>query len=299
MNQRKAWLLLILCNLFWSGNYVFGKYVVGEMSPLLLTYLRWVPATALLLVIAQKMEKPDWKKAAKSWQLLTGMAMSGIIAYNMILYTALTYTSSTNAAVVSALNPALLVLVSAVLLREKLTRIQSLGIFVSFTGVLVIITGGSLAQLIAMQINQGDVMMLGAITVWTIYSIIGKRLAQVPPITATALSALIAIVILTPFAAPQFLTLHQLPPMAILGIIYIFLFPSVGSFIFWNVALREINAGKAGIFLNLIPVFTAGINLMLGVPVTLVQITGGLLVFIGVYTTTGLLEKRLSRLSET
>ncbi|SMP61528.1 DMT family transporter [Anoxynatronum buryatiense] len=298
MNQRKAWLLLIFCNLFWSGNYVFGKYVVGEMSPLLLTYVRWVPATALLLVIAQKMEKPDWKMAVKSWRVLAGMAVSGIIAYNMILYTALTYTSSTNAAVVSALNPALLVIVSAVLLREKLTRIQSLGIFVSFTGVLVIITGGSLAQLIAMQINRGDVMMLGAITVWTIYSIIGKRLAQVPPITATALSALMAIVILTPFAAPQFSTLYQLPPMAILGIVYIFLFPSVGSFIFWNVALREINAGKAGIFLNLIPVFTAGINLMLGVPVTLVQLTGGLLVFIGVYTTTGLLEKRLSRLRE-
>ena len=262
------------------------------MSPLLLTYLRWVPATLLLMIIAQKMEKPSWKTAVKSWRVLLGMAVTGIIAYNMILYTALTYTSSTNAAVVSALNPALLVVVSAVLLREKLTRIQSVGIFVSFIGVMVIITGGSLAHLINLQINQGDVMMLGAITVWTIYSIVGKRLAQVPPITATALSALMAVGLLTPFALPQLVALHQLPPMAILGIVYIFLFPSVGSFIFWNVALREIDAGKAGIFLNLIPVFTAGINLLLGVPVTLVQITGGLLVFLGVYTTTGMLEKK-------
>jgi drug/metabolite transporter (DMT)-like permease len=292
MNQRKAWLLLILCNLFWAGNYVFGQFVVGEITPLVLTLLRWLFATALLMVIAHHMEKPDWFTVAKSWPILTAMGLTGIVAYNLVLYTALTYTSSTNAAVVSALNPALLVVVSSLMLREKLSVIQNIGIGVSFSGVLVIITGGKLASIFHMQFNQGDLLMLAAITVWTIYSILGKRLTQVPPITATAASALIATLLLAPFAFIQGVSLSEISPMALVGILYIILFPSVGSFIFWNVAVREIGAGKAGIFLNLIPVFTALISLVLGESVTIIQLTGGLLVFAGVYMTTGLLERK-------
>ncbi|MNW04182.1 EamA-like transporter family protein [compost metagenome] len=69
------------------------------------------------------------------------------------------------------------------------------------------------------------------------------------------------------------------------GILYIGLFPSVGSFIFWNASIREIGASRAGIYLNLITVFTAILSLLLGNPVTLVQVIGGLLVFAGVYLT--------------
>lgn len=294
MNQRKAWLFLILCTLFWSGNYVFGRFVVGEMTPLMLTFLRWFFATALLMGIAQYVEKPDWRLVFKSWPTLTAMALTGIIAYNMALYTALIYTSSTNAAVVSALNPALLVVLSSYLLREKLSGFQSAGLAVSFSGVLVIITGGQLSRVLQLQFNQGDLLMLVAITVWTLYSILGKKLAKVPPITVTAASALIATILLAPFAVSQGMALGEISPMALLGIAYIVLFPSVASFIFWNVAVREIGAGKAGIFMNLIPVFTALISLALGEAVTAVQITGGFLVFAGVYMTTGLLEKKLN-----
>jgi drug/metabolite transporter (DMT)-like permease len=293
MNQRKAWIMLILCNLFWAGNYVFGQFVVGEMSPLMLTFIRWFFATMILLVIAVRFEKPEWRKVLKAWPVLMAMGFSGIIIYNLALYTALMHTSSTNAAVVSAMNPALLVVLSAFLLREKLSRLQSVGIIVSFTGVLIIITGGSLAHLLMLQLNRGDLLMLIAIAVWTIYSILSKRLSQIPPITATAVSALIATILLGPFALAQGFTPGELSGMAVTGIIYIILFPSVGSFIFWNLSVREIGAGKAGVFLNLIPVFTALISLALGEPVTWVQLTGGLFVFAGVYMTTGLFEKRI------
>lgn len=293
MNQRKAWILLTLCTFFWAGNYVFGQFVLGELTPLVLTFLRWFFATILLLIIAWHMEKPNWREVIKSWPMLLVMAVSGIVAYNMILYTALTYTSSVNASVVSALNPVLLVVFSALLLREKLSMIQATGILVSFSGVLVIITEGHISRLMQLQVNPGDLLMLAAITVWTVYSIVAKRLTKVPPITATALSALMATLILAPFALYQGISFDHVSGLALVGVLYIVLFPSVGSFIFWNLGVREIGAGKAGIFLNLIPVFTALISLMLGKAVTLVQITGGLLVFLGVYATTGMLENRL------
>jgi drug/metabolite transporter (DMT)-like permease len=170
---------------------------------------------------------------------------------------------------------------------------------VSLTGVFVVLTGGSFARLAAFDFNRGDLLMLVAITVWTLYSILGKRLKKVPPITATAVSALISTVILLPYAARQGFGLSSLSPLATLGIAYIVLFPSVGSFIFWNVSVREVGAAQASVFLNLIPVFTSLISFALGDQITLIQISGGALVFLGVYLTTGMMEKMLARWRKT
>jgi drug/metabolite transporter (DMT)-like permease len=299
LKKYRIWIFLILCNLFWAGNYVFGKFVINEMTPLQLTFIRWLLASGILLVIAHFYEKPDWKSVWKSWPILAILGFNGIIAYNLALYSALNYTSPTNASLVSALNPALMVGVSALFLKEKLKGLQRLGIVVSLTGVFVVLTGGSFARLAAFDFNRGDLLMLVAITVWTLYSILGKRLKKVPPITATAVSALISTVILLPFAARQGFGLSSLSPLATLGIAYIVLFPSVGSFIFWNVSVREVGAAQASVFLNLIPVFTSLISFALGDQITLVQISGGALVFLGVYLTTGMLEKMLARWRKT
>jgi drug/metabolite transporter (DMT)-like permease len=297
MSKYKVWFLLVLCNLFWAGNYVFGKYVVAEMTPLVITFSRWIMASVLLLGIAYYFEKPDWKTVFKAWPMLTVMGVLGMIIYNMVLYSALNYTSSTNAALVNSLNPGMLVIFSAFILKEKISKIQGLGIIVSLTGVFVILTGGNLGKVFQQQYNRGDLLMLAAITVWTIYSIIGKRLTNVPPITATAVSAFIAAILMAPFAIAQGISIGQLSALAVTGILYITIFPSVGSFVFWNISVREIGAGKAGIFINLIPVFTALISGMLGNKVTAVQIFGGILVFIGVYMTTGMLEKIFKKTS--
>ncbi len=293
--KNKAWLLLTLCNLFWAGNYILGKYVVAEMTPLWITFSRWLAASLLLLGIAHFYEKPDWRGVGAAWPTLTGMGLLGIVGYNTVLYSALNYTSATNAALVSALNPGVMVVFSAFLLREKISRIQVLGIAVSFTGVLVVLTGGVLHQLLQLDFNRGDLLMLVAILMWTLYSIIGKRLTAVPPVTATAASALIATLIMAPFAAAQGIDAGSISPFTMVGILYIILFPSICSFIFWNISVREVGAGKAGIFLNLIPVFTAAISWMMGERITAAQVIGGLLVFLGVYLTSGLLDRRMAR----
>lgn len=288
MNKYKVWILLVLCNLFWAGNYVFGKYVVGEMTSLWITFSRWLLASFILIAAAAVLEKPDWRKALKEWQILTAMAVVGVIAYTIILYEALNYTSSTNAALVSALNPAVMAVFAALFLKEKISKVQGVGIGVSLVGVFVILTKGNLGQIFQMQYNIGDLMMLAAIVVWTIYSIIGKRLKGVPTITATALSSAIASLLMAPFALYEGIDIGALSPIAWTGIIYITIFPSVCSFIFWNIGVRELGANKTAIFLNLIPVFTAIISWTLGNEITSAQIIGGLLVFAGVYVTTGL-----------
>ncbi|MFZ5967793.1 MAG: DMT family transporter [Bacillota bacterium] len=294
MSKYRVWLLLILCNLFWAGNYVFGKYVVAEMTPLWITFSRWLLACFLLFPIALFFEKPKWGEIKMAWPSLIVMGILGIICYNLLLYSALDYTSSTNAALVSALNPGVMVLFSVIFLRERISRIQAVGIVISLIGVFVVLTQGNLGQILKMEYNTGDLLMLAAIVVWTLYSIVGKRLTTIPPITATAVSAFFAVLMMAPFAMYEGIDIGEISSLAMIGILYITVFPSVCSFVFWNISVRQIGASQAGIFLNLIPVFTAMISWMLGQQITGAQIYGGIFVFIGVYATTGMLERKLA-----
>lgn len=294
MKNWQIWMLLVLCNLFWAGNYVFGKYVITEITPLWITFSRWVLALFFLFPIAYYFEKLEWKTIKQDWLLLTCMGGLGIIGYNLLLYSALAYTTATNAALVSALNPGIIVIVSVFLTGERISKLQSAGFLFSLAGVLIILTNGKVAHLLQANYNQGDLLMLAAVFVWTAYSLISKKL-QTPPITATAVSSAIAVIIMMPFAISQGINFAAIKPLALGGIIYIILFPSVCSFVFWNLSVKAIGASKCGVFLNLVPVFTAIISVMLGENITLAQLFGGLAVFLGVYLTTGSLDKWFAR----
>jgi len=293
MSKYGIWFLLVICNLFWAGNYVFGKYVIREMSPLWITFSRWTLAMFFLFPIAHYIEKPVWHRVRKEWLLLLCMGIFGIIGYNLVLYSALEFTTATNAALVSALNPGVIVIFSMILYSEKLSLIQALGFLISLAGALVVLTNGEFERVLQVQFNVGDLLMIGAVVMWTFYSLLGRRLST-PPITATAISTGFSVLLMAPFAFAQGIDTARLDSLAITGILYMVLFPSLGSFVIWNLSVQKVGASKAGIFLNLIPVFTALISGILGEKVTGAQSLGGFLVFCGVYLTTGMLEQTLN-----
>jgi drug/metabolite transporter (DMT)-like permease len=249
--------------------------------------------------IAYWIERPDWKKVWKEWKILLLMAILGIIGYNFLLYEALRFTSPMNAALVNSMNPALIFLFSSYFLKERISLRSGIGLFVSLVGVLLVLTKGQLWQIFSIDYNLVDLLMLLAILVWIIYSMIGRKMKGIPPISATAVSAVLRLFILLPFLLASDIH-YPLSKQATIGILYMGIFPSVGSFIFWNVAILQIDASRAGIYLNLIAVFTAILSLLLGTAVTFVQILGGLFVFIGVYLTsqTGKKKPIISPLQE-
>lgn len=293
MSKYGIWFLLVMCNLFWAGNYVFGKYVIVEVTPLWITFSRWILALFFLIPIAHYIEKPVWSKAKKDWFLLLCMGVLGVIGFNIFLYSALGYTTPTNAALVSALNPGVIVICSIILYKERISILQTLGLIISFAGALVVLTNGDIERLLQLQFNRGDLLMVGAIIIWTLYTLIARRIST-PPITATAISTAIAVLLMAPFAGSQGIDIGEIGSLAITGILYMVIFPSVGSFVFWNMAVQKIGVSKAGVFLNLIPVFTAIISWLLGERITEAQGIGGLLVFGGVYLATGMFEQRLN-----
>jgi drug/metabolite transporter (DMT)-like permease len=291
MRTQTAWFCLLLTNLFWAGNYVFGSFLSTEVSPLQITLSRWLIAVCLLFPVAHWAERPDWQSMASKWPTLMGLGVLGVIGYNIPLYAALHYTSATNAALVNSLNPALIVVGSALLLRERFSPIQTLGLALSLFGVLIVLTGGDLSQLLHTRFNRGDLLMLVAIIAWTVYTILAKKLTGIPPISATAVSSLFGTLLLLPFL--PFAEWQPMTGLAWSGILYMAVFPSVGSYVLWNVAVRRLGASQSGITLHLIPVCTALFALAVGEPVTFAQIAGGFLVCAGVSLTTGLADRWL------
>ncbi|SFT37627.1 DMT family transporter [Arthrobacter sp. ov118] len=279
----KAPIFLVLATLFWSGNFVVGQAAVASMTPLELTFWRWTLAAVPLLLLAHFFEKPDWRAVLRRWPALLLLSVLGMSAYTLLLYGALGYTSAMNASLITAANPALIVVMAIVLLGEKTTRLGWLGIGLGLLGVLLVLTRGELHRVFSLSINTGELMMIGAIVIWGLYTIIGRRL-DVPATAATALQVVIATVTLAPFA----LAMHvQFPDTPAEGwsLAYIALFPSLGAFLFWNLALKTTPSGTAGNYLNLMVVFTAIITVALGTPLTLAQMAGGLMVIGGVLLT--------------
>jgi drug/metabolite transporter (DMT)-like permease len=276
----KAVVALVLATLMWAGNYVVGQVAVQTMSPVSLTWLRWVLAAVPLLLLAQVLERPDWRAVARVWRRLLVLSVLGVGGYTLLLYAALQFTSALSASLINAANPAVMVLLAALILRERMGWRGIVGLLLGLVGVLVIVTNGAVASIFSLKPNPGDLLMVGAIVVWSLYTIFGKGLA-LPPITATAAQAVIAAVLLTPVAL---LTGASWPRDAptLWALLFIAVFPSIGSYALWNTALTKVRPGQAGLYLNLITVFTVLISVILGATLTLPQVLGGLLVFAGV-----------------
>jgi drug/metabolite transporter (DMT)-like permease len=277
------YLFLALANLFWAGNYVFGEMVTREISPISLTFFRWAFAVLPLLALAWLIERPNWREAWREWKLHLLQSVLGLTGYTLLLYAALGLTGAVNAAVISAINPATIALAAAIFLHERLNRVQVLGIVVAFIGVTVVLTGGDVVQLVEQGFGVGDLLVIGSVLAWTVYSLISRRLVT-PPITATSVQAVFAVVTMLPLIAFTGVSLPSSPGGA-LGLAYIVVFPSMAGYALWNIGASKVGPSRAGIFLNLLPVFTVVIALAFGATLELPAVIGGAIVIAGVYLT--------------
>lgn len=276
---------LVGATLFWAGNYVVGAAAVTTLNPVALVLLRWLVALVPLVVLAHVLERPDWGAALRSWPRLLAPAAVGLVGYNLLLYAALEHISPVNASLVNALNPALISLAAIVVLQERLSAPAWAGTGLALAGVLVVLSRGDLTGLLHQRLGTGELLMVGAICAWTGYTLLGRTSTAVPPVTGTALQAALAVLLLAPLAAATGQFTWPTTSRAGLALIYIGVFPSVLSYLLWNRALRQIPPGRAGVFLNLITVFTVAIAFLRGQPPTPAQAIGGLLVLAGVVLT--------------
>jgi drug/metabolite transporter (DMT)-like permease len=294
---------LLGATLFWAGNYVVGAAAVATIDPMSLVLLRWLLACVPLAVIAQLVERPRWRELLRAWPWLLALGSTGMLGYTLLLYGALEFTSPFNASLINAFNPALIALAAAAFLRERLTRTSVVGVLVALIGVLVVLTKGNPAALFAGgsggsasggagstgtgagwggAFGPGELLMLAAIVVWTAYTVIGRVAPPIPAIASTTAQAVVAVVLLAPVSLALGGPAWPTTPAALWALVFIAACPSVLSYLLWNRALRVIPPARAGVFLNLITVFTAVLTMVLGQPISLAQVVGGVIVLGGV-----------------
>lgn len=283
--RGRALAALIVVNVFWAGNYIVGAIAVDALDPISLTFLRWLPASLILLALAHVIERPDWRRVVPLLPRLAVMSILGMIGFSVLLYEGLRHTTPVTASLVSSASPVLITVVAAVALRERAGWRAYAGLALGLVGVAFVVSRGDLDSLLALDFNPGDLWVIAATLCWVAYTVIGRVPLGIPNIASNAVQALVATVLLGAVVAVTGLELPEdVPTWGSLG--FIVLFAATASYILWNSAIRTIPAAIAGLTLNLIPVFVAVIEFALGETITLAEAVGGAIVLSGVLLAT-------------
>nr|WP_106781024.1 DMT family transporter [Lysinibacillus timonensis] len=284
------YLLLVLATILWGGNFVIGRAVTGDIPPLTLSLLRWSLAFIVFLPIAYKYVKQDWQKIKVNWPIVIALAITGVASFNTLVYIGVYYTTSINASLMNSLTPIFLYILSFVFLKIKVSKNQVVGTIISLLGVIFILTKGSFENLIHFKFNIGDIIVIIAVICWSIYSLLVKQYAdRLPGFSTFLITIAIGAILLVPFSAYELLTLTSpiiWSPNTIGAIFYVGILASIVAFLSWNKGVVEIGANRAGIYLNLIPLFaTIFATIFLGEQLYAAQVIGGLAVIGGVILT--------------
>lgn len=262
LNTRypSPYLLLVLTTLFWSGNFVLGRAVHTVFTPFTLSFWRWAVALVILLPFVWGSLREQWPLIRRHGSILLLFSILGVVNFNTFVYIGLQSTTATNALIMLSVTPVLIVALSFLLLRQAVTGWQALGILISLGGVLVIVSRGDVGALLARQFNSGDLWVLAAVISWALYSVCLRwRPAELKPLNFQTMTMLIGITILTPLYGWDLAWGHIMAVNAatVGSILYLALFPSILAYVFWNRAVAELGANRAGQFLHLMPVFGA------------------------------------------
>jgi drug/metabolite transporter (DMT)-like permease len=284
------YLLLVLTNLFWSGNMVVGRAIRGDVPPLSLAFWRWAIALALTLPLALPHLRAQWPLLKRGWRVIVALGLLGVGGYNTLAYVALQYTAVTNAVLLNSFIPIATIALSWAFLHKRLHGIEWLGVLLSLSGVTAIVARGELSTLAGLSLNVGDLWMLVAVFVWAFYTIgLQWRPAGIDPMLMLAAFTSVGLLALAPAYAWEIAQGRQiqLTPAAFAGIAYTGVLPAFIGYIFYNRAVGEVGASKASLFIHLMPVFGTLLSaIFLDEVPQRYHFIGIALIFAGIYLTT-------------
>lgn len=267
----QPYLLLILAPLFWGGNVVAAKLVVGEIDPFLLLAARCVGATLFILPFSWRFLAADWPVIRRSWPLVMGYGALGYALYNVLLYVGLTTTTAVNSSIETGALPMMILAANFIVFRVRATWLQIAGVLIAITGVMLTATHGDLSRILTLDINIGDGFVLLACLTYTAYTLALRFRPQIHMMsfmavafTGAALTGLVMLQLFGPGLA-SFATIPTLSPTVWAVLAYVMVFPSMFSQIFYARGVELVGPNRAAPSHNLIPVFGAlGSVLILG-----------------------------------
>ena len=255
---------LLIATALWAGNAVAGRLLVGSISPITLSAVRWGLAALLLLPFGWRVFKP----ASALWQnkkrfLLLGLF--GVGSYNVLLYLALQTSSAINVTLIGASMPIWMLFIGAVFYQTKPTLLQMVGALISLLGVSIVLSRGDLTSLLSMQMVMGDLLIMLATILWAFYSWMISRPGtsterQWPWADFLMAQVLIGLLWTLFFDGFEIAAGHAFIDLNLWTgslILFVAIGPSLIAYRCWGMGVNGAGPTVAAFFANFIPLFTA------------------------------------------
>jgi drug/metabolite transporter (DMT)-like permease len=256
----KAYLMLVLATLFWAGNFMVGKFAFLEgIPPMTLVFYRWSLVWIILLPFTYKEILKHKSIIFNNLPLLFFLAFTSVGLFNSFTYLSLVHTQVINASLFNTAIPAMIILLCFLFKIEKTNKYQIFGLITSVLGILSIITKLDIYNLLSLNFNKGDLIMIGGVITWGLYSsFLKKKNFTLPLLTLVHILCTFGLI----FILPQYL--YELSQGLVIKfdinlgytLVFLALFPSIGSYYCWAGAVSIIGPNRSGIFLSLIPLFS-------------------------------------------
>ena len=273
--------LLLIATILWAGNYISGRYLGDALPPTLLNTVRWAISTVILvgILIAKGKKLPLLSK----WKELSILGFTGIFAFSTLTYLALGSISASQAGMISGGIPIAILLFTPYILKEKIQLKEWLGAFISIVGVIILFQGKTDISSSQSSLIGNSAVVLSCL-MWGIYTVLGKRFGkEMDPLTMTAGAAFYG----TIFSAISCVgtvdvSLIQMTPIAWICLAYVSTFASVFAFLAWNIGVKIIGASKAAPYINMLPVWTIVLGIMiLNEQISWISWIGGIITIVG------------------
>src|SRR4051794_16830007 len=265
----RPYLLLTLTMLMWGGNAVASRLAVGEVSPMALTGLRWTVPVAILGVALRRQLLAHRQALAMRWPLVLLMGTLGFTVFNALMYLAAHHTTAVNITILQGSMPVFVLVGALLFYGTRIRGWQIAGMAVTLLGALLVAARADPATLTSFSFNIGDLWMLGACCLYAGYTVALRSKPAIPGLVFFAALAGVALLTSLPLLAYEVATgTVKWPTLrGWLIVLYVGLFPSFVSQVLFMRGVELIGPGRAGLFVNLVPIFGALLAvLILGEP---------------------------------
>ena len=250
---------LMMATLMWAGHTVAARLSVGEMSPMVMMGLRWFACLAILVFIFRRQMVAEWPRVRARLGWVAAMGGLGMAGFTFFFILAAQYTTAVNLGITQSSVPMMVMAIGLLAFGTRVGGVQVAGLLVSLVGVLVLVTGGSIDVLLGLSFNAGDLLMLIACLCYAGYTVgLVRRIDMSPALMLSFFSVPASIVFAICMGVEFWRGTMILPgPKGLAIVAYCAFFPSMLAQIFFMRGVELAGANRAGIYLNLVPVFAA------------------------------------------
>jgi len=259
---------------------------VGEVSPMVLTCLRWVIVVTIMLPLVGGQVVAEWPKIKARWAFTILMGTFGFTGFNALFYAAAHYTTAVNLTIFQGSIPVLVLLGTVLFFGARVIPLQIIGMIVTILGVILVSVKADLEILRTLALNIGDVWTLIACVFYAAYTLGLRHRPAIPGFVFFAALAAVAFVSSLPLLWLEIARgTAQLPTLkGWIILLYVGLLPSLLSQVFFMRGVELIGPARAGLFVNLVPIFGALLAVvLLGEPFALYHALGLVLVLGGIW----------------